>query len=79
MVLHDHTSYHLLGCLIVGLFDSLRAFLSGNGATDESETETFEYRCRDCDTEFESTRQHVTTVSCPDCGSDDIRVSEDPY
>lgn len=62
----------------MGLADVLSALLPGqeNGST---QGETFEYRCRNCDRGFESTDRHVVTASCPACGSDDIRVGEDPY
>lgn len=64
----------------MGLFDAVRDLLPGNGReTAGSDGETFEYRCRDCDREFESTRPHVTAAKCPGCGSDDVRVGDDPY
>lgn len=59
----------------MGLFDKLRECLPGRGA---SRGETFTYRCRDCDREFESPYRHVTDARCPDCESEDVRVSE-PY
>lgn len=63
----------------MGLLDALSDLLSGRRDPHESERETFEYRCRDCDHEFESTRRHVTAASCPDRGSEDVRVGDDPY
>lgn len=63
----------------VGLFDAVRDLLLGSGRATTGDEETFEYRCRDCEHEFESTRPHVTAASCPDCGSDDVWVSDDPY
>jgi Zn finger protein HypA/HybF involved in hydrogenase expression len=63
----------------VGLFDAVRNLLSGGGRATGEDEETFEYRCRDCDSEFESTRPHVTAAKCPECGSNDVRVGEDPY
>lgn len=62
----------------MGLLDALRDYLLGRGST-ERDAETFEYRCRDCDREFETTARHVTEAECPDCGSEDVRVADDPY
>lgn len=61
----------------MGVFDALRALVSGDRSGDGEDTYT--YRCRDCDREFESPRRHVTDASCPACDSGDVRVSDDPY
>lgn len=61
----------------MGLRDALRSLLPGD--EPPSSAETFRYRCRDCDAEFESPRRHVTDARCPDCGSADVRVADDPY
>lgn len=62
----------------MGLLDLLRALVSRRGG-QPAERETFEYRCRNCRCRFESPDPHVTTASCPNCGSDDIRVDEDSF
>lgn len=64
----------------MSLFDALLDRLPDfrRGGTDPA-AETFEYRCRDCDREFESTTRHVTDAECPTCGSADVRVADDPY
>lgn len=62
----------------MGLADVLRALLPGH-ENESTQGETFNYRCRNCDRAFESTHRHVVTASCPACGSDDVRVCEDPY
>jgi Zn finger protein HypA/HybF involved in hydrogenase expression len=62
----------------VDLFDAVRDLLPGRAGVARDK-ETFEYRCRDCDAEFASPQRHVTAASCPDCGSEDVRVGEDPY
>lgn len=59
----------------MSLLDFFRAAFSGR---DTQHEETFGYRCRDCDCEFESPQRHVTAATCPDCGSGDVRV-RDPF
>lgn len=61
----------------MGLLDALRSLLPGGEPSPTGET--FRYRCRDCEAEFESGRRHVTDASCPACGSSDVRVADDPY
>ena len=34
---------------------------------------TFEYTCRDCETEFTSTEANMAKVTCPECRSTRIR------
>lgn len=68
----------------MGLLDTLRSFLpvadspSETSGDEPGAPETFAYRCRDCDREFESPHRHVTDAACPDCGSPDVRVV-DPF
>jgi Zn finger protein HypA/HybF involved in hydrogenase expression len=38
----------------------------------ESST-TYEYQCLTCDGHFTSEEAHMARVSCPDCGSSDVR------
>ncbi len=35
----------------------------------EAEDRTYNYQCRNCETEFESPHSDMSQVSCPDCSS----------
>lgn len=61
----------------MNLVDALRSLLPESERAGDRET--FAYRCRACDAEFESPRRHVTDAGCPDCGAGDVRVADDPY
>lgn len=61
------------------LVEALLDLLPGRETGDPDATETFDYRCRDCDHEFASPERHVTDARCPACGAGDVRVAENPY
>jgi putative FmdB family regulatory protein len=41
------------------------------GASEEEQT--FDYHCRECDTEFQSTSRSISEVACPTCGASGAR------
>lgn len=61
------TAKHVLGCMTV--IDKLKNLLTG------SDDQTYSYRCRDCETEFESPEAQMKDVTCPECDSTNIRDS----
>lgn len=57
----------------MGLLDFLTSIFGSNTDRRRRPRETFRYRCRKCNTVFESEHRHVTEESCPRCGADDVR------
>jgi len=52
----------------MSLMDRLKGTLGG-----DEEEQTFNYHCRECDTEFESPNRSLSDVSCPKCGASESR------
>jgi DNA-directed RNA polymerase subunit RPC12/RpoP len=50
----------------MSFLDTARSVISG-------EERTFEYRCTDCETSFESTTAKMADVDYPECNSTQIR------
>ncbi|WP_313694920.1 hypothetical protein [Halorarum halobium] len=49
------------------------ALASGDGGAD-----AVRYRCGECGTGFDRARTRMVRTRCPDCGSADLRVVEEP-
>jgi len=52
----------------MSLMDRIKGTLGEN-----EEEQTFDYHCRECDTEFESPNRSLSDVSCLNCGASGSR------
>lgn len=52
-------------CVIMSLMDRIKGTLGGNERTEPG----FNYHCRECDLEFETTESSRSNVECPNCGA----------
>lgn len=59
--------------MAMGLVDTARVILTGSSETDLSAT-NFDtpFRCEDCNSQFETEIRPNKTVTCPECGSENV-------